>query len=515
MANFAVDPRPHAPRGFTVIPHDPSEAPRRLFAYLGGVMEAFNEDLAIAFFTPAVAKQDFDPMAAALKDFFAVSMGVHLAQVQPSPIGDAFVRFHSPVERERFLGRIIQFSPEYQLSFIKHDAGINVRGRDLDREAWLMVMMFPEDARNNSAISKALAGFGLLRYWYDTDNHARIVVKVHLHDDAEIPHDIVVSAGLPPRVRSWTCPVYILKRNGVTVLGDEDFFPPNGPLHPVPHGPPRWMGPGGSEEAMGPHIAQAHNQGANEEMSAADVGVYDHETEPMADSGEEVPAADEGEMDKALRLVESADALAVVAPPQGGIMSSKVIILSHLSRSVPDPHTPSCFRSIHSLFIDLDTIVPAYVADSSVRLFLATIVVDQQEVASPVRVFGPVRPPVKLVPYSDSEGEEDEDDDVQEILNPQLKTPRKRRARKLKEPLEAPFVRRSRRLNPECGGFRNQASAQAAADNPSVYMPVPLPSDAPATHLSVDIIQGIATNFLGIQPEVVFAAALLELDNDD
>ncbi|CAN6311412.1 unnamed protein product [Urochloa humidicola] len=219
MANFEIDPRPHAPRGFTVVPHDPREPPRKLFAYIGGVMEAYNEDLAISFFTPAVSKQDFDPMAAALKDFFIHSMGVHLAQVQPSPIGDACVRFHSLVEREHFLDRIIQFSPEYQLSFIKHDAGSNVRARDLDREAWLMVMLFPEDARNNAAISKALAGFGLLRYWYDTDNHARIVVKVHLHDDAQIPHDIVVSAGLPSRVRSWTCPVFVLKRSGVTVLG--------------------------------------------------------------------------------------------------------------------------------------------------------------------------------------------------------------------------------------------------------------------------------------------------------
>ncbi|CAO2165702.1 unnamed protein product [Urochloa humidicola] len=224
MANFAVDPRPHVPRGFTVLPHDPQEPPRRLFAYIGGVMEAHNEDLAIAFFTPAVSKQDFDVMAVALKDFFANSFGTHLLQVQPSPIGDAFVRFMSPVERERFLGRIIRFSPDYQLSFIKHDAGVNVRMRDLDREVWLMVMLFPEDARNNNAISKALAGFGLLRYWYDTDNHARIVVKVHLHDEAQIPHDIVVSAGLEPRVRSWTCPIFVLKRSGVQVLGDEDFF---------------------------------------------------------------------------------------------------------------------------------------------------------------------------------------------------------------------------------------------------------------------------------------------------
>ncbi|CAO2141039.1 unnamed protein product [Urochloa humidicola] len=75
-------------------------------------MDAYNEDLAIAFFTPAVSKQDFDPMAASLKDFFIHSTGVHLAQVQPAPIGDAFIRFHSPVERERLLGKIICFSPE-------------------------------------------------------------------------------------------------------------------------------------------------------------------------------------------------------------------------------------------------------------------------------------------------------------------------------------------------------------------------------------------------------------------
>ncbi|CAN6234417.1 unnamed protein product [Urochloa humidicola] len=113
MASFPIDLRSHAPRGFVVIPHDPVDAPRRLFAYIGGVMEAHNEDLAIAFFTLAVAKQDFDPMAAALKDFFIHNMSVHLARVQPSPIGDAFVRFHSPVERERFLDKIIQFNPDY------------------------------------------------------------------------------------------------------------------------------------------------------------------------------------------------------------------------------------------------------------------------------------------------------------------------------------------------------------------------------------------------------------------
>lgn len=170
-------------------------------------------------------------------------MHVRLNEVQPSPLGDAFVRFGSPVERERFLDRIIQFGPGYTLRFIKYDEGVHVREHHLDREVWIMLMMFPNDARNNFAKSKAVAGFGLLRYWYDTTNNSRVVVKVYLHDEARIPDDVVVTAGVEPRVRSWTCPVVLLKRKDVAINGDEDFFPPaeGGPAHPIPPHAPRWM----------------------------------------------------------------------------------------------------------------------------------------------------------------------------------------------------------------------------------------------------------------------------------
>ncbi|CAN6372895.1 unnamed protein product [Urochloa humidicola] len=282
MANFAMDPRPHVPRGFDVIPHDPSEPSRRLNSYIGAYSEKYNEDLAIAFFTPAVSKKDFVPMAAAPKDFFTFSMNVLLAEVQPSPIGDAFVRFHSPVESERFLGKVIQFSPDYQLHLIMHDDGTNVREMDLDREAWLMVMMFPSDARSNNAISKALAGFGLLHYWFDTDNNARIMVKVHLHDEAEIPLDIVVFAGLAPKVCSWTCPMYVLKRQGIPALGDEDFFPPEGPVHPVSMDPPRWMG-FNLVRPMGAGLEVT--DGPEDNMLGQNDGAKHHRDAQSADSG--------------------------------------------------------------------------------------------------------------------------------------------------------------------------------------------------------------------------------------
>jgi hypothetical protein len=119
MANFSVDPRPHVPMGFEVVPHDPDIPPTRLYSYIAGWSETFNEDLAIAFFVPAVAKDDFEPMAVALKNFFIANHGVCLAEVQPCSLGDAYVRFNNSLERERFLDRILQFSPDYQLFFCK------------------------------------------------------------------------------------------------------------------------------------------------------------------------------------------------------------------------------------------------------------------------------------------------------------------------------------------------------------------------------------------------------------
>lgn len=70
MANFTIDPLPHVPRGFEVLPRDPAKPPSHLYAYLGGVMDAYNEDLAIAFLLPAVAKEDFQELSEALKSFF-------------------------------------------------------------------------------------------------------------------------------------------------------------------------------------------------------------------------------------------------------------------------------------------------------------------------------------------------------------------------------------------------------------------------------------------------------------
>lgn len=102
---------------------------------------------------------------------------------------------------------------------------------------------------------------------------------MHLHDEARIPDDVVVSAGISPSVRSWTCPVVVLKRKDVLDHGDEDIFPPSdgGIAHPIPPPPPCWMGLDGpnlhEDDSVGNHVshsAQGPSRGGDAHMSDDD-----------------------------------------------------------------------------------------------------------------------------------------------------------------------------------------------------------------------------------------------------
>ena len=128
------------------------------------------------------------------------------------------------------------------MSVVKHDAGENARSFQLDREAWLLLVAFPEDLKNSAMIAKADSGFGIMVHWHEMENVAIVVVKVYLNDDAKIPDSIKVNAGVPQTGRSWTVPCYVLKRQSVQELMDEDAFVTVGPLHPTPRQAPRWMG---------------------------------------------------------------------------------------------------------------------------------------------------------------------------------------------------------------------------------------------------------------------------------
>lgn len=128
-----------------------------------GCFSQHNEDLAIVKLQPAMHKDDFADLDTALRSFFLDIHQVRVAEVQPCPMGDAYVRFNSALERERSLGPVFSFGP-YNMTLVKHDEADNARSFDLDREAWVMLVGFPEDLKSAAIIAKAVSRFGILVY---------------------------------------------------------------------------------------------------------------------------------------------------------------------------------------------------------------------------------------------------------------------------------------------------------------------------------------------------------------
>ena len=129
------------------------------------------------------------------------------------------------------------------MTVLKHDEAENARSFDLDREAWVMLISFSEDLKNTVDVAKAVSGFGILVDWHEIDNLARVVAKVYLNNEAKIPDSVKVNAGLPQKGRSWTLPVFVLKKKGISEVLEEEAYVTEGPFHPMPVQPLRWNGP--------------------------------------------------------------------------------------------------------------------------------------------------------------------------------------------------------------------------------------------------------------------------------
>lgn len=133
MANFAVDPCPHVPKWFSLV-EQPLRPPLHQEVFVTGCYTLANEDLAIIKLDPPVHKDDFGPLATELRQFLTDVHRAHVSEIQPFPLGDAFVRFGSPLDRERFLGPVFTFGSN-AMTVLKNDEAENARSFYLDWEA--------------------------------------------------------------------------------------------------------------------------------------------------------------------------------------------------------------------------------------------------------------------------------------------------------------------------------------------------------------------------------------------
>ncbi|CAL5028714.1 unnamed protein product [Urochloa decumbens] len=101
MANFPIDPRPFASREFEAVPHDPNAPPLRLYAYIDGCYDKFNEDVAIAILYPIVVKEDFNLMAREMRSYFEQAHGLY-----EDPIPEHGPMYPLPFEAPRWMGPV-------------------------------------------------------------------------------------------------------------------------------------------------------------------------------------------------------------------------------------------------------------------------------------------------------------------------------------------------------------------------------------------------------------------------
>lgn len=325
---------------------------------------------------------------------------MHISEIEPCPLGDAYVMFRSPLERERFLGLVFRFD-NYSMTVIKHDEAENARSFDLDHEAWVMLVGFPKDLKNAVVIAKAVFGFGILVYWHDTNNLARVIAKVYLNDDAKILDSVKINAGLPQKGRSWTLPCFVLKKTSVVDLPDKEAFVAEGPLHPVPPQTPHWSGPvppapsdatpveSSAGSAMnvdggGPSRWMQHAAPEDPEIELAlsepqivnTVVATDFAADQTVTGNVVTPTATERfPVFSAAKMPKTSLKSVIIGPskPTEPMVTVVPSLPKQVHNSISVNPSSSFLRFITLLIIDHDTIIPSYFNDPDVLIHLAFI----------------------------------------------------------------------------------------------------------------------------------------------
>ncbi|KAF8720712.1 hypothetical protein HU200_023615 [Digitaria exilis] len=183
---------------------------------------------------------------------------------------------------------------DYQISFIRHDEGVNMKDLDLDRSVWLMLLCFPPDAKNLvSLVDKSLVSFGQLIHVHKSSTLSRLVVRVLVNKDSDVPDSVTLSVGTYPRVRTWTVPIYLLCANDVVLGGDEEPIPVDGPTHGLPHPAPGWLGPVGMQPG-GNADEGASVAGGNVHVAADGYGAAEGNEAIGMEINDEMPIAADG-----------------------------------------------------------------------------------------------------------------------------------------------------------------------------------------------------------------------------
>uniref|UniRef100_A0ACD6ALI0 Uncharacterized protein n=1 Tax=Avena sativa TaxID=4498 RepID=A0ACD6ALI0_AVESA len=194
MANFPIDPASFLPGQYEII--DVDGRPQQCRYHLSSPVPRKYEDVSLVSIDLALhAGTPFAHTRALLQNYFTQELGFRLETIHRCPIASAFIRLDSPSDRDWLIDQSPHNVNGITLSFQCHNAGINHRHDEYNRECWLMILAFPLDLWDLDHLKGAIKDFASLLVWDKaTSNYGRVIIKVKLTDLNKVPYSCVVSS---------------------------------------------------------------------------------------------------------------------------------------------------------------------------------------------------------------------------------------------------------------------------------------------------------------------------------
>jgi hypothetical protein len=105
---------------------------------------AKNQDLAITTIEPLPGHQvSFNAIRGVLADFLNQEARVAFIDIQPTHLGQAFVRFRNAYDRDQLIHRSPMQFGDITISFVEHNKDRNWQAVSFNRECWLLLLGFP------------------------------------------------------------------------------------------------------------------------------------------------------------------------------------------------------------------------------------------------------------------------------------------------------------------------------------------------------------------------------------
>lgn len=194
MACWRADPSTFIPHGMKLL-----EIPARkpMARVVVTRPQRNNDDLAIATIEPLPQGQiTFNGIREVLLDFLQNERRVPVTDIQPTHLGQAYVRFRNAYHRDQLIQMgTIPFG-NVNISFVEHNRGRNWRSFQFNRECCIMLLGFPPDMREDEYVVNTFSSFGRVLSWDKNPAHlSKLLVRARVSELEDVPQFLVISEG--------------------------------------------------------------------------------------------------------------------------------------------------------------------------------------------------------------------------------------------------------------------------------------------------------------------------------